>query len=230
MGDLVTCDVSGNVATIRLDDGKVNALSLEMQSAINAALDQAEAANAAAVIVGREGRFSGGFDLRVFGSGDATAGMGMLRGGFLLAERLLSFPTPVVIGCTGHAIAMGAFLLLSADYRIAAAGQFKIQANETAIGMTLPTAAVEITRHRLAPAHFQRALILAEVYAPDEIAIEAGWLDGVAPAADLVAVAQAKGAELAGLHLATMKANKLRVREPLLKALRAAIEAEMPIA
>lgn len=230
MSGLVTCDISGNVATIRLDDGKANALSLEMQAAINSALDQAEAANAAAVIVGREGRFSGGFDLRVLGSGDAAAGMEMLRGGFLLAERLLSFPTPVVIGCTGHAIAMGAFLLLSADYRIGAAGQFKIQANETAIGMTLPSAAVEITRHRLAPAHFQRALILAERYAPDEIAIEAGWLDGVAPAANVVAVAQAKGAELAGLNLATMKANKLRVRDPLLKALRAAIEAEMPVA
>jgi enoyl-CoA hydratase len=229
MGDLVRCEISGSAATITLDDGKVNALSLEMQAEINAALDQAEAANAAAVIVGREGRFSGGFDLRVFSSGDAAAGMKMLRGGFLLAERLLSFPTPVVIGCTGHAIAMGAFLLLSADYRIGAAGQFKIQANETAIGMTLPTAAVEITRHRLAPAHYQRALILAEEYAPDEIAIEAGWLDGVAPAADVVAVAQAKGAELAALNLGAMKANKLRVREPLLKALRAAIEAEMPM-
>lgn len=224
----VTYEQNDSVATIKLDDGKVNALSLEMQRGINDALDQAEGANAAAVIVGREGRFSGGFDLRVFSSGDAAAGMEMLRGGFLLAERLLSFPTPVVIGCTGHAIAMGAFLLLSADYRIGAGGPFKIQANETAIGMTLPTAALEITRHRLAPGHYQRALILAEVYAPDEIAIEAGWLDGVAPASDVVAVAQAKAEELASLNLGAIKANKLRVREPLLKALRAAIEAEMP--
>ena len=151
----------------------------------------------------------------------------MLRGGFLLAERLLSFPTPVVIGCTGHAIAMGCFLLLSADYRIGAEGAFKIQANETAIGMTLPTAAIEITRHRLAPAHYNRALILSEAYAPGETAIAAGWLDRVVPASEVVGCAQAKATELAALNLPAHMANKLRTREPLLTALRRAIESEM---
>jgi enoyl-CoA hydratase len=226
MSDLVTYELTESVATIKLDDGKVNALSLEMQSGINAALDEAVAANAVAVILGREGRFSAGFDLKVLTSG-GTDGFEMLRGGFLLAERLLSFPTPVVIGCTGHAIAMGSFLLLSGDYRIGAEGAFKIQANETAIGMTLPAAAIEITRHRLAPAHYSRALILAEAYAPDEVAIEAGWLDRVVPAAEVVRTAQAKAAELAAVNMAAHKANKQRTRAPLLSALRQAIESEM---
>ena len=224
----VTYDLSGSVATITMDDGKANALSLAMLSEINAALDEASAANAAVVIVGREGRFSGGFDLAVFRSGNASDGIRMLREGFTLAERLLSFPTPVVIGCTGHAIAMGAFLLLSADYRIGAAGPFKIQANETAIGMTLPLAAYEICRQRLTPAHLHRALALAEIYTPDKSAIDAGWLDHIVPADDVVAVARAKAAELGGLNMPAHAANKLKGREPALKALRAAINAEFP--
>jgi|CXWL01.1.fsa_nt_gi enoyl-CoA hydratase len=230
MSTLVTYELNNSVATITMDDGKVNALSLAMLSEINTALDQAEAASAAVVIVGREGRFSGGFDLAVFRGGNPGDGIRMLREGFTLAERLLSFPTPVVIGCTGHAIAMGAFLLLSSDYRIGAAGPYKIQANETAIGMTLPLAAYEICRQRLTPAHLHRALALAEIYAPDETAIAAGFLDHVVPASDLRAVAQARAEELMALNIPAHTANKLRGRDPALKALRSAIDAEFPVA
>ena len=90
----------------------------------------------------------------------------MLRAGFELAERMLSFPMPVVIACTGHAVAMGVFLVLSGDYRIGVAGRYKITANEVAIGLTLPRAAIEICRQRLTPAHFSRATVLAEVFPP----------------------------------------------------------------
>src|SRR3990172_9962019 len=225
MVELTTYELSSNVATIALDDGKVNALSLQMLGEINAALDRAESDKAAAVILGREGRFSGGFDLNVLRGGGGD-GLTMLREGFTLAERLLSFPTPVVIGCTGHAIAMGAFLLLSADYRIGAAGPFKIQANETAIGLTLPTAAFEITRGRLAPAHLPPALALAEVYAPDDTAIAAGFLDRVVPPADVASESRATAATLAKLSMPAHAVNKLKGRDATLKALRAAIEAE----
>jgi enoyl-CoA hydratase len=225
---LATYECKDSIATITMDDGKVNALSLTMLGEINAALDRAVADKAAVVIVGREGRFSGGFDLGVFRSGNAGDGIKMLNAGFTLAERLLSFPTPVVIGCTGHAIAMGAFLLLSADYRIGAAGAFKIQANETAIGMTLPAAAYVITKGRLTPAHYHRALALSEVYMPDGEAIAAGFLDHVVPAGDVTAVAQAKAGELMALNMQAHAANKLGVRAETLAALRAAIDAEFP--
>jgi enoyl-CoA hydratase len=123
---------------------------------------------------------------------------------------------------------MGAFLLLSADYRIAAAGDFKIQANETAIGMTLPAAAYVVTHQRLTRNHSHRALALAEVYAPDEVAMAAGWLDGVVPAHDVMAVAQAKAEELMALSMPAHAANKLKGRAETLAALRAAIDAEFP--
>ncbi|MBI5288260.1 MAG: crotonase/enoyl-CoA hydratase family protein [Chloroflexi bacterium] len=228
MSELTTYELSDNVATITMDDGKVNVLSLAMLGDINTALDSAVADKAAVVLAGREGRFSGGFDLAVF-RGGGTDGIKMLREGFSLSERLLSFPTPVVAACTGHAIAMGAFLLLSVDYRIGAAGPFKIQANETAIGMTLPTAAYVITRQRLTRSHSHRALALAEVYAPDDAATAAGWLDRVVGPDEVVAAARAKAGELIALNMQAHSANKLKGRAEALTALRAAIDAEFPV-
>jgi enoyl-CoA hydratase len=224
MGTLVSYRLEDSIATITMDDGKANVLSLAMQGEINAALDQAAADHAVVVLTGREGRFSGGFDLAVLTAGGPDA-LAMLRGGFELSERLLSFPTPVVIACTGHAVAMGVFLLLSGDYAIGAAGPFKITANEVAIGLAMPRAAVEICRQRLAPAHFNRAVITAEVYSPDS-AIAAGFLDQVVPPADVRAAAQEAATRLAQLDMAAHAATKLRARAHALKAIRAGIEAD----
>lgn len=225
MTGLVTYRLADGVATIAMDDGKVNALSLPMISAVRVALDRAEAEGAAAVLLtGRDGVLSAGFDLGVLaaGGGDAVA---MVRGGFELAERLLSFPTPVVIACSGHAFAMGAFLLLSGDLRIGVVGDRRIAANEVAIGLTMPRAAIEILRQRLTPAAFVRATLLAETFGPAE-AVAAGFLDRIVPAAELAEVAGAAAAQLATLDGAAHAATKLRARAELLPALRAAIEAD----
>jgi enoyl-CoA hydratase len=224
VGELVSYRLADAVATITMDDGKVNALSLQMLGELNAALDRAEADQAVVVLTGREGRFSAGFDLAVLRAG-GTDSLDMLRAGFELAARLLAFPTPVVIACPGHAIAMGVFVVLSGDYRIGAAGAFKITANEVAIGLPMPGAAVEICRQRLAPAHFNRAVILAEVYSPDD-AVAAGFLDRVVPADQLPAAAHDTALELAKLNMNAHAASKLTARKPALDAIRAAIDAD----
>jgi enoyl-CoA hydratase len=168
--------------------------------------------------------WSAGFDLGVLRAGGPPA-LGMVRGGFVLAERLLAFPRPVVVACSGHAVAMGVFLLLSADYRIGAAGPFRITTNEVAIGMTMPRAAIEITRQRLTPAHLHRALVLAEVFAPDD-AVAAGLLDRVVPAGELAEAARSTAARLAQLDAGAHAQTKLRTREATLQALRAALDAD----
>lgn len=224
MTTLVNYQLKDSIATITLDDGKANALSLRMQSEINAALDRAAADKALVVLTGRPGMFSAGFDLAVLSAGGSDAHK-MLIGGFQLAERLLSFPKPVVLACSGHAIAMGVFLVLSADYRIGAEGAFKIIANEVAIGLTMPWSAVEICRQRLAPAHFNRVVMNSELYSPGD-AVAAGFLDRVVPAADLLNEALGAAAKLAKLNMPAHAATKLRAREQTLQALRAAIEAD----
>lgn len=219
---LVEYQTDGAVAVLSLDDGKANVLSPQMLTDIGAALDRAEADGLAVLLRGRPGMFSGGFDLGTLRSGGA-ASVDMLVGGFLLSERLLGFGAPVVAACSGHAIAMASFLLLSVDYRVGTAGPYRIGANETAIGLTMPHYGVEICRQRLTPAHFQRTVINAEIFSPDD-AVVAGYLDRVVDAEELDDVAGEVAAGLAALDRATHTATKLRAREQALRALRAAIE------
>jgi enoyl-CoA hydratase len=224
MDSHVRYELRDGIAEIRMDDGKANALSPALFAELGSAFDRAKSDRAAVVLTGREGVFSAGFDLRVLRAGGAEA-TALVRTGFELAERILAFPTPVVIACTGHAIAMGVFLVLAGDYRIGARGAFRIGANEVAIGITMPRFGVEMLRQRLAPAHFQRAVALAEMYAPDD-AVAAGFLDRVVPAADLARAAREVAERLAALPAEVHAASKLRAREASLCAIRAAIEAD----
>ena len=224
MSALVTYRFKDSIATIVMDDGKVNVMSVQMLSELNGALDRAIADGAVVVLTGRPGVFSAGFDLTILTAGGADAHR-MVKMGFELAERLLSFPTPVVIACNGHAVAMGVFLVLAADYRIGADGAHRIGPNEVAIGITMPFFAIEICRQRLTPAHFNRAVINAEPYSPTD-AVAAGFLDRVVPATDLQAEAQRAAAALSKLPMAAHAATKLRAREHTLRAIRAAIEAD----
>ncbi len=226
MTELVSYGVDEGVATITMDDGKVNVLSLPMLTALGDALDRAEAEEAVVVLAGREGMFSVGFDLATL-RGGGTDATDMLRAGFDLAHRLLSFPAPVVVACTGHAVAMGVFVLLSADYRIGTLGSFRITANEVAIGLPMPNSAIEICRQRLTPADFHRAVVLAEVF-PPETAVDAGFLDRLVPAADLAGAARDTADALAALDRRAHVSSKLRSRRDALAALRAAIDAEFP--
>ena len=163
----VTYRRDDSIAVITMDDGKANVLGPDMQQAINDAIDQADRDDVGAlVLAGNDKVFSGGFDLKVFRSGDLDASIGMLRGGFELSHRLLSYPKPVVIACTGHAIAMGSFLLCSGDHRITAPN-YNIQANEVAIGLVMPRTAIEVCRLRLTPPAFQRSMLISALFTPE---------------------------------------------------------------
>jgi enoyl-CoA hydratase len=216
-------ELQQGVGLIRLDDGKANVMSLGTQSALHAALDRAEKEAKSVVLAGRPGRFSGGFDLAVMSSGDAQAVRAMVRGGAELALRLYEFPLPVVAACTGHAIAMGAVLLLASDTRIGAQGEFKIALNEVAIGLTLPMFAVELARDRLSKRHLQRATTLAEVYDPAG-AVDAGFLDRVAApeALEREAIAEARRYEV--LDLRAHQGTKRNLRGGTLERIRASLD------
>jgi enoyl-CoA hydratase len=224
----VNYEQTESVATITLDDGKVNVLSPAMQHNLNEALDRAEQAAGAGevkavVLAGNQKVLSAGFDLAVFNSGDAAAALGMLSGGFELSIRLLTFPVPVVIAATGPAIAMGSFMLLSGDHRVGSA-KTKCQANEVAIGMVLPISAIEIMRMRLTRAAYQRAVALAATFVGAD-AVAGGWLDELVEPEQVLARAQQVAAEFAAtLHVKAHRASKLKARDDALKAIQAGID------
>ncbi len=146
MADLVHYRLADGIATITLDDGKRNALSPEMFRQIYAALDRAEADRAVVILTGKEQVFSAGFDLKVM-RGAPLEALRMLRAGYALTARVLAYPYPVIAACNGHALAMGVFLMLSADYVIGTRGEFRISANEVAIGMMMPRVAAAMQRN-----------------------------------------------------------------------------------
>ena len=225
MSELATYRLDGRIATITLDDGKVNVFSIPMLRAVHAALDRAEQDEAVVVPTGREGSFSAGFDLQVLG-GERASVLEILTLGATLAERVLSFPTPVVTACSGHAFPAGAFVLLAADLRIGADGPFRIGLNEVKIGLTVPWFAVELARHRLHPAHFDRTVVNATMYSP-AAAVTAGFLDQVV-APDQLLTASVDGARgLAELDPTAHRATKRRARAGALAAVRNAIEREL---
>jgi enoyl-CoA hydratase len=222
---LVTLEFDRSVATLTMDDGKRNALSPAMFDEIYAALERVEAEGAAVVITGREGVLSAGFDLKVMKSGGVQA-LKMLRAGYALTARLLSFPRPVVIASPGHAYAMGAFLLLSGDYRLGVPGPYTYVANEVAIGIPMPRVACEVLRLRLNPAARERAVALSEEFSPEQ-ALQVGFIDALVSADQLLGAARQKAAALLELDLEAHALSKRRLRADTLRSIRRAIPLDL---
>ena len=217
-------EITDGIALIRMDDGKANAINFDMIAALNTALDAAEAEAKAIVLAGRDGRFSGGFDLNAFASLGADGVYKLLDAGAELLLRLYGGPLPIVAACTGHAIAMGTFILHACDTRVGASGEYKIGANEAITGMNLPIFALELSRDRLSPTHLTRATVQGFIYDPAG-AVEAGYLDITVPLEKVEATAIGIAAQLAALPAVSYAWNKTAIRKRTLDRIKASIGA-----
>jgi enoyl-CoA hydratase len=226
MSQIVQYELSGDVAILRIDDGKANALDPEIIAALHTGLDRADKEAGGVLLTGRPGRFSAGFNLGVLREGGLDAARGLVTAGAELAVHVARHPAPVVIACNGHALAMGAVLLLAADLRIGAAGDFKIGFNEVAIGMTPPAFLVEFARERLSKRHLQRATVQAEMY-PPESAVDAGFLDWVLAPDDLFAGSLEEAQRLAQLPRAAFASTRGHLREAMLERIEATLADDM---
>ncbi|GAD64652.1 crotonase/enoyl-CoA hydratase family protein [Aquipseudomonas alcaligenes] len=222
MSDLISYQLEDGIATLTLNNGKVNAISPDVIVAFNAALDQAVQDRAVVIITGQPGILSGGYDLKVMTSSPQNA-VALVTAGSTLARRMLAHPYPIIVACPGHAIAKGAFILLSADYRIGVEGPFNIGLNEVQIGMTMHHAGIELARDRLRRSAFHRSVINGEIFNP-EGAVDAGFLDKVVPAEQLMATAVAAAQQLKKINMTAHKNTKLKVRKAFLETLDKAIE------
>ncbi|CAD5109571.1 crotonase/enoyl-CoA hydratase family protein [Zestomonas carbonaria] len=222
MSDLISYQLEDGIATLTLSNGKVNAISPDVIAAFNAALDRAEQDRAVVIITGQPGILSGGYDLKVMTSGPQNA-IDLVAAGSALARRMLAHPFPVIVACPGHAVAKGAFILLSADYRIGVEGPFSIGLNEVQIGMTMHHVGIELARDRLRKSAFHRSVINGEMFDPQS-AVDAGFLDKVVPAEQLQATALAAAQQLKKINMTAHRNTKLKVRKALLETLDKAIE------
>jgi enoyl-CoA hydratase len=215
----------GDVAVLTLDDGKANAVSHELIAELRGALGRAREEAQAVVIAGRPGRFSAGFDLSIMTAGPDQARELVTAGCELLCD-LYVHPQPVVVACTGHALAAGALILLAADRRVGVLGDFKIGLNEVAIGLRLPIFAIELARDRLSKRHFTAATTLARVFSPAE-ACDAGYLDAAVEASSLMETVMKEAAALAALPRGALAQTKQLARAPLVEHVRATLDEDM---
>ena len=222
MSDLISYQLDDGIATLTLSNGKVNAISPDVIAAFHAALDRAEQDRAVVIITGQPGILSGGYDLKVMTSGPENA-INLVAAGSTLARRMLSHPFPIIVACGGHAVAKGAFILLSSDYRIGVEGPFSIGLNEVQIGMTMHHVGIELAKDRLRKSVFHRSVINGEMFNPQS-AVDAGFLDVVVAPEQLLPTAIAAAQQLKKINMKAHKNTKLKVRKALLETLDWAIE------
>jgi enoyl-CoA hydratase len=208
----VTTESVDGVVVATIDDGKVNALSVALIGGIRAAVAEATGRRHPLVLSGRDGCLSAGFDLNVINGGDEGLVAALFSEGADLYGDLVGAPVPVVVACTGHALAGGALLLLSADYRVGRNGPFSIGLNEAGIGMALPNFAVVLASNRLERRFLTAATMFARLVAP-EGAVEMGYLDESVD--DPLARAVAYAVELGRLPSESFAATKRRIRRGL---------------
>lgn len=222
----VTLRKEGNISIITIDDGKANVFNLLMTQALTAALDEVDVKDGAVVIEGRDGIYSGGFDLNVIKANDPDAGRKMTLGGVHVALKAFDFPRPIVAAVTGHAVAMGAIFNMGLDWRIGAKGNFKHGLNEVRDGLVLPIFAIELPRFRLNPRIYQEATLQSRIFSPED-AIEAGFLDEVVEPGEVRQAAYRKAEELSSLPNPVYAVSKMRDRAPTKKYILETLESDL---
>jgi enoyl-CoA hydratase len=220
----VTYALDGAVAVITVDDGRANAYSPEVLAGVRDSLDRAEGEAKSVLLVGREGKFSAGFDLSIMTSG-AEQMRALVIDGARTLMKVFTFPLPVVAACGGHALAAGGLMMLVCDHRVAADGPFKIGLNEVAIGMPLPQFGVDLARYRLVPSQFDTA-ILGTVFDPHGAAV-AGFVDRVVEPAALLDEAMAAAQARAQLRTGAVARTKQAARGAIAAEILATVEADM---
>jgi enoyl-CoA hydratase len=230
MPDRIAYRLAEGVATITMDDGKVNVMSIAMLQDLAAAFRQAEKDGAIVVLrSGRKDIFSAGFDLKVFAANDVERSLEMVKAGAELALHLMSHPFPTIGIMEGHAFPMGTFLLLACDVRIGARGKHRMGLNEVAIGISPPGFAIELARSRIHPAWLSRTVMLGEMFEPED-AMVAGFLDRVVPATEIEHTVDDVVSGLRKLHAPSHALAKQRLRLPAIVAMREAITQELTLA
>jgi enoyl-CoA hydratase len=125
--------------------------------------------------------------------------------------KLYSVSLPLVIACTGHALAGGALVLLTGDQRVGTEGAYRIGLNEVSIGLPVPVLAMELARDRITTTDLVRATLMGTIYNPEEAA-RVGYLDVVVPADQVLARAKEDATRLSAISRTAFAATKTRLR------------------
>ncbi len=169
--------IEDQIAVITLDDGKMNTMNWEFFNEFNLALDRTIADKAKALIfTGRKGIFSAGLDLKLLPTQSLEEQIRFQKTFATTMMRLYLFPVPTIAAYAGHSIAGGAILSYACDRFMTFDGPYRIQINEVANKMLIPSWISLICRSSIPPQHWKEALLHSRAYTPRE-AFERGIVD-----------------------------------------------------
>jgi Enoyl-CoA hydratase/carnithine racemase len=202
------------IARITLDDGKMNVMNEEFFKELNDSLDQALTDEAAALIfTSRPGVFSAGLDLKLLMTQTLPEALKFQRVFADTMLRVYLFPIPTIAAYCGHSIAGGAILSYACDRFMAVDGPYKVQINEVANKMILPTWISTICRSAIPPRFWKEALLHAHMYTPRE-AYNKGIIDDlIDEGGDVLAAAKTYAQDLFRLDAKAYGATKKIMRQ-----------------
>lgn len=211
--------VADGIGTLRLDRPPANALVTPLLEALAAGLDDVLAAGARAVVLtGRPGMFSGGLDVPAL-LPETEGGIRAFWERFFAVNRALAeCPVPVIAAISGHAPAGGAILALHCDFRVAAAGRFRMGLNEVHVGLPVPPTILAVLT-AVVGVRAARWLAVRGDLVPMEQAAALGLVDRLVPAEELATAADALARELAALPPIAMNTTRRTSKAAVLQAL-----------
>jgi enoyl-CoA hydratase len=197
----------GDVHVVRMRNGKVNALDLELLLGLRDTF--AGLRSARAVVLTGEGRsFSAGVDLRRLLDGGPAYTAEFLPALSAACRAVFEHPRPVVAAVNGHAIAGGCILVAACDRRLMAGGTIGV--SELAVGVPFPTVPLEVLRYAVGARTAD--LVLTARTMPSSQAQAAGLVDEVVPAEDLLSRAVFEAERLARIPADTFTLTKAQLR------------------
>jgi len=218
---MISLDVKNDIAFIEINDGKANVIDRQKADAFLDALHFATTEAKATVISGVGEKFCAGFDLATIEEGGEPK-TEMVLMGFDLLYRLYTHPQPLLAACNGHAIGLGAFILLCCDNRIGIDGDYKIGLPETAGRMPFPPFLVKLLREEMQRSFMTPVALQSQMIDP-KTAIKAGFLDMLVAPDQLAAAAEKGASMLMTLPKTQYATNKLALRDSLIGEMRAQI-------
>lgn len=202
------------IALLTIDHGPVNALDIELLTAIPDALDAAEEASAKAIVItGMGSTFSAGADLlRLLEEGGSYVEAARPHASRTF-ERMFTCETPTIAAINGHAIAGGCVVALACDHRITIEGDHRIGLPELRVGVPFPIWALETVRYAVAQPHLQRLMYSGRLAVPEE-AHALGLVDEIVAPDRLLPRAMEMASRLASIPRPTFALTKRTLRRP----------------
>lgn len=211
--DLLTEDRDG-IRILAMGRGKANAISTEFAVTLHGAAlaAQEDPAVRGVVLTSRSPKiFCGGFDLRRLAHASPEDFGRFVRVFDALFFDLFLLGKPLVAALTGHAVAGGALLAATADFRFAAEGPGTIGLPEVRLGIHVPRHCVEAMRTTVGEQALTRWALLGETM-PFEEAHALGAIDRIVPPDRLVEEAVRFARQLGGASSEVYAAIKRDLR------------------